>query len=63
MREKLQFVIYITNLSYETKEGDLEAFFLNNGITNIKEIHIVKDEDGSSKGFAFVQFEDEVFIY
>lgn len=62
MREKLQHVVYLTNLSYETTEVDLEGFFTNNGINNIREIHIVKDEDGSSKGFAFIQFEDEVFI-
>jgi len=60
VREKLQYVVYITNLSYQTKEDDLKSFFTNNGINNINDIHLVKDEDGSSKGFAFIQFENEV---
>jgi len=60
VREKLQYVVYITNLSYETREDDLKSFFTNYGITNINDIHIVKDEKGLSKGFAFVQFENEV---
>ena len=60
VREKLQYVVYITNLSYETREDDLKSFFTNYGINNINDIHIVKDEEGSSKGFAFVQFENEV---
>ena len=60
MREKLQNVLYITNLSYQTKEEDLVTFFASFGINNISEIHIVKDDEGASKGFAFIQFVDEV---
>jgi RNA recognition motif-containing protein len=60
MREKLNNVVYLTNIAYDTKEKDLVAFFFTYGVDKIQEIHIVRDEDGASKGFAFVQLEDEV---
>lgn len=62
MREKLKHVVYMTNLAYSTQEKDIAAFFLTHGVDGIEDIHIVTNEDGSSKGFAFVQFDKEVIM-
>lgn len=60
IRENLKFVAYITNLSYETKDKDLNSFFNNHEINGIKELMIVREEDGTSKGYGFAEFENEV---
>jgi RNA recognition motif-containing protein len=62
LREQIKHVVHITNLSYFAKEKDIEAFFSKNQIPviSIIETCIVKDENGKSKGFAFVEFDNEV---
>lgn len=45
--------LYVGNLSYDTTENDLRAYFAQVG--NVSEVAIIKDRDtGSPKGFAFV---------
>ncbi len=47
--------IYVGNLSYDTDEAQLEAFFSQYG--DIKEAKLIMDrETGRSKGFAFITF-------
>ena len=48
--------MYIGNLNYRVKEGDLETVFAHYG--NILSIKIAKDhETGKSRGFGFVEME------
>ena len=50
--------IYVGNLSYNLKEDDLDALFSQYG--NIQHIKVVTDfNTGRSKGFAFVEFDDD----
>lgn len=53
-----QSKIYAGNLSYDTKEADLEEFFNQYGKTS--EVKLIKDNiTGRSKGFAFITFENQ----
>jgi len=48
--------IYVGNLSFNTVEGDLEAFF-NESCGNVKKVRIIYDNNtGQSRGFGFVYF-------
>ena len=50
--------LYVGNLSFSTKESNLEQAFAAFG--EVKSVKIIKDrESGRSKGFGFVEFEDE----
>jgi RNA recognition motif-containing protein len=65
-REKINHVIHITNLQFRVKDEDLLKFFVKNEIpaSNILEIAIIRDEKtGESKGFGFVEFNNEVMLY
>ncbi len=54
--------MYIGNLNYRVREGDLEEVFANYG--NVASIKIVKDHDtGKSKGFGFVEMENPMSEY
>jgi len=59
MREEINYVIHVNNLTYDTDENDLKQFFKTNGIEKIKDILIARDEHEKSRGFAFVEFETE----
>ena len=59
MREKINYVIHVNNLTYDTEDTDLKQFFKLNRIDKVKDILIAKDEDGKSRGFAFVEFDNE----
>lgn len=50
--------MYVGNLNYRVKEGDLEEAMSNYGtVTSVK---VIKDrETGKSKGFAFVEMEND----
>ena len=49
--------LYVSNLSYQTEENDLEAKFQQFGV--IKSIKIIKDSNTrKSRGFGFVTFEE-----
>lgn len=49
--------IYVGNLNYQTRTEELDALFSNFG--NVVSVKIMTDRDtGRSKGFAFVEMED-----
>jgi len=50
--------IYVGNLSYDTTEDDLMTLFAAQG--TVKTLTIIKDRDtGRSKGFGFVEMENQ----
>ncbi|KAJ6584742.1 hypothetical protein B0H19DRAFT_1319016 [Mycena capillaripes] len=49
--------VYVAGLSKFTTKVDLEKLFKTYG--GIKDVRMATDKDGHSKGFAFVEFEDE----
>jgi RNA recognition motif-containing protein len=50
--------IYVGNLNYQTRQEELDALFSNFG--SVVSVKIMMDRDtGRSKGFAFVEMEDE----
>ncbi len=50
--------IYIGNLSRETTEQELEAAFATYG--EVREVAVIRDrESGTSRGFGFVEMENE----
>lgn len=48
-------VVFLEGLAYKATEADIERFFKSNGISNIKEIEIAKNDQQKSKGFAYVE--------
>ncbi len=46
-------VIFLKNLAFKAKESDIVNFFKD---MNIAQIMIVKDNNGKSKGLAYVEF-------
>ena len=50
--------LYVGNVSYSISEQDLEQIFADYG--TVKSVKLIKDRDtGRSKGFAFIELEDE----
>jgi len=50
--------LYVGGLAYSVTEGDLESFFAEQG--KVVSATVIKDRDsGQSKGFGFVEMEDE----
>ncbi len=48
--------IYVSSLSYDTKENDLENHF--NEFGSINDVKLILDRDtGRSRGFAFIEFD------
>ncbi len=62
LRENIKNVLFISNLHFAVKEDDLKSFFEKENIRNIIDVLIVKDEKDKSKGYGFIEFEDEVII-
>jgi len=60
LRENIRNVLYISNLPFFTDEEKLKAFLEKEGVSNILDMLIVRDENGKSKGFGFVEVSDEV---
>lgn len=61
IRENVKHVAHVTNLPFSLSEEKLKQFFIKYKIEKIKDCLINKKEDGiTSKGFGFVEFEDEV---
>jgi polyadenylate-binding protein len=60
MRESVKHVLHVSNLNFKTKENHLKEFFESKGINSIKELLIVKEDSGKSRGFGFVEFESQV---
>lgn len=50
--------LYVGNLSYQCREQDLEELFSQFG--NVSSVNVISDKfTGRSKGFAFVEFEND----
>jgi cold-inducible RNA-binding protein len=50
--------LYVGNLSYSTTEEDLQGLFAGHG--NVGSVRLITDRDtGRSKGFAFVEYDDD----
>ncbi|GAA5942447.1 hypothetical protein JCM3775_006990 [Rhodotorula graminis] len=47
------YTAFVGNLSFETREGDLEAFFEGLGV---KSVRLVDGQDGKPRGFGYVEF-------
>jgi RNA recognition motif-containing protein len=57
-RKKMEYKLYVGNLSYSTTETDLQTLFAQAGA--VKSVALIKDRDsGRSKGFAFVEMENQ----
>ena len=50
--------MFVGNLGFNTEERDIEEFFKKERM-GVHRIRILKDQDGKSKGAAFVEFEQE----
>ena len=51
--------IYVGNLNYRVKEGDLQQVMEDYGA--VSSVKVIMDrETGKSKGFAFIEMEDDV---
>jgi RNA recognition motif-containing protein len=54
----MEYKLYVGNLAYTTTEEDLQALFIQAGA--VKSVALIKDRDsGRSKGFAFVEMENQ----
>lgn len=49
------YTAFVGNLTFETTEGDLSAFFESSQTVSVK---IIKDHEGKHKGFGYVEFKD-----
>lgn len=56
-KEEVGYTIHISNLPFTSNEDDIREFLV--GCGTIKQISIVRDEGGNSKGYGFVEFESE----
>ena len=50
--------VFVSNLRYETKESDLTPLFIQYG--ELKDIRLVKQAGGKTRGFGYVEYKDEV---
>jgi RNA recognition motif-containing protein len=56
--EKMEYKLYVGNLSYDVSEADLQALFAEAGA--VKSVAVIKDKfSGQPKGFAFVEMENQ----
>jgi RNA recognition motif-containing protein len=56
---KMEYKLYVGNLSYDVNEADLETLFAEAGA--VKSVAVIKDKfSGQSKGFAFVEMGNQV---
>ena len=49
--------VFVTNLAFEMKSSEIEEVFKVHG--KVKEVRLVTNRSGKSKGFAYVEYEDE----
>ncbi|CAB4011806.1 Squamous cell carcinoma antigen recognized by T-cells 3, partial [Paramuricea clavata] len=50
--------VFVTNLPFEIKSVDIEDVFKVHG--KVKEVRLVTNRSGKSKGYAYIEYEDEV---
>jgi len=55
--EKKLRTVFLSNLEYSVSDDDIRDFMSSSGV--ILDVRLVKKPDGSSKGFAFVEFEKQ----
>lgn len=62
LREHLRHTAHVSNLPFQLTEEQLKKVFIKSGIDKERIIDclIVKDENLNSKGFGFVEFDNEV---
>ena len=54
----MEYKLYVGNLSYNISEADLQALFAQAGA--VKSVALIKDKfSGQSKGFAFIEMENQ----
>jgi RNA recognition motif-containing protein len=53
--------VHVNNLSFKVLEDELRGI-CDSKFGEIVRIHLVKDDKGESKGFAFVEFKTEVIL-
>ena len=54
----MEYKLYVGNLSYDVSEGDLQELFVQAGA--VKSVALIKDKfSGQSKGFAFIEMENQ----
>lgn len=54
----MEYKLYVGNLSYDVSESDLQTLFAEAGA--VKSVALIKDKfSGQSKGFAFVEMENQ----
>ncbi len=56
LREKIKYVAHITNLPFSLTESKIKEFFIEHDVDKINDILISRDDQGNSKGFGFVEF-------
>jgi RNA recognition motif-containing protein len=57
-RRKMEYKLYVGNLSYDISEADLHELFMQAGA--VKSVALIKDKfSGQSKGFAFVEMDNQ----
>lgn len=56
-RDRDGFTVCVGNLSYATTEENLGDFFHEGGC-KVKSVHIPMGQDGKSRGFGFIEFQD-----
>jgi len=49
--------LFVSNLAYDAKEKDIRDFVESKGLTPL-DVYLVKNADGTSKGFGYVKFAD-----
>ncbi|CAB3983959.1 Squamous cell carcinoma antigen recognized by T-cells 3, partial [Paramuricea clavata] len=49
--------VFVTNLPFEIKSADIEDVFKVHG--KVKEVRLVTNRSGKSKGYAYIEYEDE----
>jgi RNA recognition motif-containing protein len=54
----MEYKLYVGNLAYSVTEADLQTLFADTG--GVKSVALIKDKfSGQSKGFAFVEMENQ----
>jgi RNA recognition motif-containing protein len=54
----MEYKLYVGNLSYDVSEADLHELFMQAGA--VKSVALIKDKfSGQSKGFAFVEMDNQ----
>ena len=50
--------LYVSNIAFEVKEEDIKTLFQEVG--SVKQVRLVTNRSGKSKGYAYIEYENEV---